>query len=123
MDPLEADLLIIYGYIPANVQACRDFTDKKITSQELWRIINRNIDLSKYLDPLTHIKSEPRKGDLVRKEDDDDVYLYGTISWINRQMDTVNVYWFKASESEAYKLDDFKNYESKGGRTTWNLDY
>lgn len=122
MDPLEADLLVMYGYIPTNVQACRDYTDKKITSQELWRIIHANINLRQYIDPLTHVKAIPREKDIVRRGDEGD-YTYGRIAWIKRQEDCVNVFWFLDENVEQYTLEDFNNYDSTGGKTMWLLPY
>lgn len=123
MDDMEREFLELQGFIPENVQASRDMQAGKITVKEYWRIVNRNIDLSRFMDDApAATRSKPRPKDIVSVQNEWGELEYGRIIWIDRGAEKINVHFFASREVVEYDYDDFYNYSSKGGRTRWILD-
>jgi hypothetical protein len=118
MDTFEKEFLKLCGYNPESTQACRDYTAKLISQSQMWKILNKNIHIT-----IDHVSESatPRKGDVVRKWGNNLEFVYGRINWVDRGNDSVCVYWFLDKDVESFNLDDFAEYLSRGGRTTWIL--
>lgn len=124
---LEAIKLRMDGYIPENVAAVRDQKAGKITLDEMWRIINRNISVgvsNQFAAALERRKTKPRKGEYVIIGEGLGNDKQGTISrvvWEDGEIDFVVV---QLRSGEALLVDgvDFDNYSSFFGQTRWYLE-
>ncbi len=123
ISPGERFALKAQGFIPENVQACRDFNEGLITLAEMWRILNKNINIKGASD-RERLTTRPKKGDWVTVNDGERegyiafcVHAYG-------QVDQVGVQFTKGDKS--FDMLDgglfVGTYSSLRGRTHWFVE-
>ena len=121
MNILEAALLRAQGYIPENVQACRDCKAGLITQAQMWQILTAN--LVKSLPPVSvseRLSTRPQKKDAVTLNDTRHGFVICPL-WYDGELVEVRVRFYDTGEviEFDYSLYFEGNYTSKGGRTRW----
>lgn len=125
MNIVEAAMLKAQGYIPENVQACRDFNAGKITQDEMFRILHKNINLNSSDHILkTGNWTRPQRGHAVAYFYSDDIAAVPRlgkivdIDWEDGEQTDIFVD-FSDGEQLCFDAHMFDQHTSKGGPTRW----
>lgn len=108
------------GLIPECCDAVRLFREGAISEQDMWAVLNfhmrERLKAQGLLDD--HEKQKyPRKTDLFVNHADSS--RAGMVLW--RSSEEVGVKYFDNNEQDSLPIESFDSYDSKGGRTKWEL--
>ena len=78
----------------------------------------RSIEVKPLIKPRkSEHKTPPRKGDMVVIHDSGE-FIYGKLTWVNREADECGVFWFKQRELDTI---DLSLLEANTGRVRWRI--